>query len=87
MIPVLRGLNRAGVDIEALWWALVFGAVFGGAATVIGSSVNLVIVELSEHTSTPITVKLWSRWGIPVTFTTCTIASVLFVLTFNLLSR
>jgi Na+/H+ antiporter NhaD/arsenite permease-like protein len=87
MIPVLSGLNRAGVDIDALWWALVFGAVFGGAATVIGSSVNLVIVELSEHTSTPIGVKQWSRWGIPVTFVTCTVASLLFTLAFNLLSR
>ena len=87
MIPVLGGLKRVGVDIDALWWALVFGAVFGGAATVIGSSVNLVIVELSEQTSTPITVKQWSLWGIPVTLVTCTIASVLFALTFNLLNR
>ena len=86
MIPVLRGLNQAGVEIEALWWALVFGAVFGGAATVIGSSVNLVIVELSEQTSTPIAVKKWSFWGIPVTVTTCTVASVVFALAFNLLS-
>ena len=87
MIPVLHGLSRVGVDINALWWALVFGAVFGGAATVIGSSVNLVIVELSEHTSTPIAVKQWSVWGIPVTFTTCTIASMLFVLAFHLFSH
>ncbi len=30
LIPVIKGLGESGMDITPLWWALVFGAGFGG---------------------------------------------------------
>lgn len=87
MISLLKGLAATGVDISALWWAVVLGAGFGGNATSIGSSANIVIVSLSERTRTPITPGLWSRTGLPVAFATCVVGSVLFVLAFRWLGN
>ncbi len=87
MISLLRGLGAAGVDVGALWWAVVFGAGFGGNATSIGSSANIVIVSLSQRTRTPITPRLWSRRGLPVAVATCVVGSILFALAFPLLGR
>jgi Na+/H+ antiporter NhaD/arsenite permease-like protein len=80
MISLLNGLAAAGVDVSALWWAVVFGAGFGGNATKIGSGANILIVSFSEQTSTPISARLWSRTGLPVAFATCIVGSILFVL-------
>jgi Na+/H+ antiporter NhaD/arsenite permease-like protein len=87
MISLLRGLSAAGVDVSALWWAVVFGAGFGGNATTIGSTANIVIVSLSRRTRTPITPQLWSRRGLPVAFATCLVGSILFALAFPWLGR
>jgi Na+/H+ antiporter NhaD/arsenite permease-like protein len=87
MISLLRGLSGAGVDVSALWWAVVFGAGFGGNATTIGSSANIVIVSLSRRTRTPITPQLWTRTGLPVAIATCVVGSILFVLAFPYLGR
>ena len=31
LIPVIRGLGASGIDVDPLWWALAFGAGFGGS--------------------------------------------------------
>ena len=49
MISLLTGLAVAGVNVSALWWAVVFGAGFGGNATKIGSGANILIVVLGSH--------------------------------------
>ena len=87
MISLLSGLAVAGVNVSALWWAVVFGAGFGGNATKIGSGANVLIVSLSEQTSTPISARMWSRRGLPVAIATCIVGSVLFVLFFPWLQR
>jgi len=78
LIPVIEGLGEAGIDINPLWWALAFGAGFGGNGSVIGSTANIVVVTLSEKTRTPITSGIWNRRGLPVMLVTCVVASVLF---------
>ncbi len=78
LIPVIRGLGETGMDIGPLWWALAFGAGFGGSGTIIGSSANIIVATLSEKTRTPITSALWLKRGMPVMLATCTIASILF---------
>jgi Na+/H+ antiporter NhaD/arsenite permease-like protein len=85
-IPIIQGLGEAGMDIRPLWWALAFGAGFGGNGTIIGSTTNIIVATLSERTRTPITALLWNRRGLPVMLATCTVASILFVLLFPLLS-
>lgn len=79
LIPVIRGLGAYGMDVNPLWWALAFGAGFGGNATIIGSTANIVVTTLSEKTRTPITSSIWNRKGLPVMLVTCVIASILFV--------
>lgn len=84
LIPVIQGLGAAGVDIGPLWWALAFGAGFGGNGTIIGSTANIVVASLSEKTRTPITSKLWNKRGLPVMLVTCAVASILYALAFPL---
>ncbi len=83
MISLLSGLAVAGVNVSGLWWAVVFGAGFGGNATKIGSGANILIVSLSEQTSTPISARIWNRRGLPVAIATCLVGSILFVLFFD----
>jgi Na+/H+ antiporter NhaD/arsenite permease-like protein len=78
LIPVIRGLGEIGMDVTPLWWALAFGAGFGGNGTIIGSTANIIVTTLSEKTRTPITSKLWNRSGLPVMLATCAIASILY---------
>jgi Na+/H+ antiporter NhaD/arsenite permease-like protein len=82
LIPVIQNLGAAGIDITPLWWALVFGAGFGGNGTIIGSTANIVVVSLSEKTRTPITSALWNKRGLPVMILACAIASVLYAIFF-----
>jgi Na+/H+ antiporter NhaD/arsenite permease-like protein len=86
LIPVILSLGASGVNTTPLWWAMVFGAGFGGNGTIIGSTANIVVVSISERTRNPITAATWSRRGLPVMVTACAVASVLFVLMYPLLS-
>ncbi|MBN2550746.1 MAG: ArsB/NhaD family transporter [Anaerolineales bacterium] len=86
MIPVIQGLGAAGMQVDPLWWALVFGAGFGGNGTIIGSSANIVVATLSERTRTPISPALWNKRGLPVMVATCAIATILYVLLYSFLS-
>lgn len=83
LIPVIRGLGETGMDITPLWWALAFGAGFGGNGTIIGSTANIIVTTLSEKTRTPITSKLWNRRGLPVMLVTCVIASILYTILYR----
>ena len=83
LIPVIHGLGEAGLDIRPLWWALAFGAGFGGNGTIIGSTANIIVATLSEKTRTPITSSLWNRRGLPVMLVTCAIASMLYVIMYK----
>jgi Na+/H+ antiporter NhaD/arsenite permease-like protein len=87
LIPVIQGLGEVGVPTNALWWALVFGAGFGGNGTIIGSTANIVVASLSEKTETPITPQLWNKRGLPIMLGTCLIASVLYVIFYGLISH
>jgi Na+/H+ antiporter NhaD/arsenite permease-like protein len=84
LIPVIQGLGAAGMDINPLWWALVFGAGLGGNGTIIGSTANMVVASISEKTENPITPKLWNKRGLPVMLGTCLVASLLYIVFFYL---
>jgi len=84
MIPVIQGLGASGMKIDPLWWALVFGAGFGGNGSIIGSTANIVVVSLSEKTRTPITAKQWNKIGFPAMLLACVVSSILYVLVYPL---
>lgn len=83
LIPIIKGLGASGMEIAPLWWALAFGAGFGGNGTIIGSTANIIVVTLSEKTRTPITAALWMKRGLPVMILACAIASILYTLLYS----
>ncbi len=80
MIPIVMELQTTGIDIQPLWWALVFGAGFGGSGTIIGATTNIVITSLSEKTDAPITPKYWNKRGLPVMLVSCAVASLGYII-------
>ncbi len=46
--PVIQSLVSASPEYSVLWWALLFGACFGGNITAIGSTANIVALGLLE---------------------------------------
>lgn len=86
LIPIIQELGLNGMPTYALWWALVLGAGLGGNGTIIGSTANVVVASLSEKTRLPITNRLWNKTGLPVMLLTCTVASILYLLLFGLIS-
>jgi len=82
MIPVIISIGEANpnVDIAPLLWALAMGAGFGGNATPIGSSANVMTVSISERGARPITTKEWMRVGLPVMIATCLVATIFIIL-------
>ena len=68
--PVVTEL-AAGISDQygdVLWWALAFGADFGGNATIIGASANVVAVGLAHKAGIKISFWQFAKYGIPVTF-------------------
>ncbi len=86
-IPVIQGLAASGVNVNAYWWALAFGAGLGGNGTIIGSTANIIVASISERTRNPITVKLWNKRGLPVMLATLFVTTILFILAYPYLAR
>jgi len=82
LIPVILQLGASGINTAPLWWALAFGAGFGGNATIIGSTANIVVASLSERTRTPITSAVWTKRGLPAMIAACIVATILYVVFF-----
>lgn len=49
--PVIQSLIERAQDFSVLWWALLFGACFGGNITAVGSTANIVALGLLEKRS------------------------------------
>jgi Na+/H+ antiporter NhaD/arsenite permease-like protein len=48
LIPVINSLIALGFNGFPLWWALLFGGVYGGNITMIGSTANIVALGMLE---------------------------------------
>ena len=79
LAPILQEMAKTGMNINPLWWALAFGVGLGGTGTIIGSTTNVVVASLSEKTHTPITPKIWNKYGLPVMLLTGVVESILFI--------
>lgn len=80
MIPMIAHLQSQGVEVNLLWWALVFGVGFGGNGSPIGSTANVIVVSKSEQTDYPITFKSWFKSGTSTMLITCVVATVAILL-------
>jgi Na+/H+ antiporter NhaD/arsenite permease-like protein len=87
MVPVLKGLEAKGLAVEPLWWALALGVGFGGNATPIGASANIVAISMSEQAGWPIPFRTWLRSGLLATVVSCVVGTLVFVLIFGVLKR
>jgi Na+/H+ antiporter NhaD/arsenite permease-like protein len=76
MIPVVERFGEAGLPIEPLWWALALGACFGGNATIIGASANVVVANIAARADRPIPFMTFLRYGATVTVVTLAISSI-----------
>lgn len=62
--PVIEQLSNYVADLP-LWWALLFGACFGGNITMIGSTANIVALGMLEkHGGSQISFFQWFRVGL-----------------------
>ena len=68
MTPVIAQLNESlGLQNDGLWWALAFGADFGGNLTIVGASANVVAVGLAAAVGHKISFWKFAKYGLPVT--------------------
>ena len=69
MSPVVADLSAAvpAQHGDVLWWALAFGADFGGNATIIGASANVVAIGLAAKAGIKISFWQFAKYGIPIT--------------------
>jgi len=86
MLPVIEEIGRlsdGAVEIIPLYWALAIGCGFGGNATPIGSSANVMTIAISERGGHKISTKEWLGVGVPVMIITCTIGSIVVALFYD----
>lgn len=63
MIPLIKSLGQSGMNTEPLWWALAMGADFGGNATLIGASANVVVASFAQRSGQRITFMQFLIYG------------------------
>ena len=67
MIPIAQSLKTAGVNAQALWWAILFGGCLGGNITLVGSTANIVALGILEkEKNIRITFLRWFGIGLTV---------------------
>jgi Na+/H+ antiporter NhaD/arsenite permease-like protein len=76
LIPVVQQLAERGMDPEPLWWSLALGADFGGNATIIGASANVIIVSLASRAGHSIGFRPFLRYGVPTVVVSLMISTV-----------
>jgi Na+/H+ antiporter NhaD/arsenite permease-like protein len=72
-IPILQSLNNMLQTKSVLWWALLFGACFGGNITVIGSTANIIAIgTLEKQRNISVNFVQWFKIGLIVGLITLT---------------
>jgi Na+/H+ antiporter NhaD/arsenite permease-like protein len=66
-IPVVQSFQGLNLNLQPLWWALLFGGCFGGNITLIGSTANIVALGILEkERNVRITFFRWFWVGLTV---------------------
>lgn len=83
MVPIVVSLGKSdlGLPTSVLVWALVFGTCFGGNATLIGASANVVACGILEKHGNHISFLQFMKLGLPITIISLSIATVYLLLT------
>ena len=76
MVPLVAELNADhGHTGDVLWWALAIGTDYGGNATAIGASANVVLLAMAQREGHPISFGRYLRYGVPITLGTMLVAT------------
>ncbi len=78
MLPIVAYLTQVipGAESGVLWWALAFGACFGGNGTMIGASANVVTLGISESAGYPIRFFQFMKVAFPFMLVSVAVANV-----------
>lgn len=76
MIPLIKDMGAAGMNIFPQWWALSLGACLGGNGTLIGASANVVIAGKAAQEGHPISFLKFTKVGFPLMLLTLVCATV-----------
>ncbi len=79
-IPILDEIVQTTTfDPNILWWALVIGADFGGNGTIIGSSSNIVALDIAKDKGYDITFMDFFKVGFTILVATIGVSNLYFV--------
>ena len=76
MVPVVKdlpGITDSGG--HPLWWSLALGADFGGNATAVGASANVIVVSLARANGYPISFVQFLKYGLVISVVTLVVAT------------
>jgi Na+/H+ antiporter NhaD/arsenite permease-like protein len=77
MTPIVSELAAAMPGhTDALWWALILGADFGGNLTAVGASANVVMLGIARRADTPISFWEFTRKGAVITAVSIALSAV-----------
>jgi Na+/H+ antiporter NhaD/arsenite permease-like protein len=80
-IPIIQSLGSLNVNAGPLWWAILFGACYGGNITIIGSTANIIAMDILEkNRGIKISFYSWLKIGLAVGIITTTVAYLSIVL-------
>ncbi len=73
--PVIHAMEQT-MSARPLWWALLFGACFGGNITLVGSTANIVALGLlDKHSHVKIRFVDWFKIGLLSAFAACAVST------------
>lgn len=78
MLPIVAYLTQVipGAENGVLWWALAFGACFGGNGTMIGASANVVTLGIAESAGHPIRFFTFMKVAFPYMLLSVAVANI-----------
>lgn len=84
LIPLVKAMGTAGMDVTALWWAISLGACLGGNGTLIGASANVVVAGIAEKRGYKLTFSRYFKYGFPLMIVSI-LLSTIYLIVFYLL--
>lgn len=81
-IPIIQELKNFNMQLEPIWWALLFGGCFGGNITLVGSTANIVALGILQK-ERKIKIKFFTWFWIGLLIGTVTTAIVWLALIFS----
>lgn len=74
MVPIVQELGQT-MPAEPLWWSMALGACFGGNATAVGASANVIVLSLAERAGYKISFLQFLKYGVVVTLASLLIST------------